>query len=135
MSKLANLIVANHLAHFTSIKGEVLNEVKSDIMSLLAKEETNLVSNVGDWKISEKGILSTKEGHKLALPINNSAVVLLKFGMQLSAIAKAGGLKDKPLVIDCEVPATCDAWLEQKSVRIAAKRSSTSPVLAWTVVT
>lgn len=117
MSKLENLNIANHLKHFTSIHDDVRSEIVSDIASLLGKEESNMISKVGGWKMSGKCILSSKEGHKLALPANNAAVILLKFGMQLSEIAD-----NAEISIDAEVPKLCESWLTAKSERIAAKR-------------
>lgn len=119
MSKLANLNIANHLAHFSSINEEVRKEIISDIASLLGKEESNMVSKVGGWKMSSKCILQSKEGHKLTLPANNPAVILLKFGMQLSEISDNGEMS-----INAEIPKLCDAWITQKSIRIAARRST-----------
>ena len=119
MSKLANLNVQAHLMHFSDLQGDVKTEVVSDILSLLGNEEGKMLSKVGDWKMSDRGILSCKEGHKLALPLNNPAVILLKFGMQLSAICKAADI-----TIQAEVPKTCESWLKTKSEKIAARRSA-----------
>lgn len=126
MSKLANLNIANHLNHFSSLHPEVKQEIVSDIASLLGKEESNMVSKVGGWKMSSKCILQSKEGHKLALPANNPAVILLKFGMQLSEIADNGEME-----VNAEIPKLCEAWITQKSIRIAARRSDkTEPATA-----
>ena len=84
-----------------------------------------MVSKVGGWKMSSKCVLQSKEGHKLALPANNPAVILLKFGMQLSEIADNAEME-----ITAEIPKLCDAWITQKSVRIAARRSTTEPAVA-----
>lgn len=123
MSKLANLNIANHLSHFTDLQGAVKSEVISDIASLLGKEEVNMISKTGDWKISAKGVLSSKEGHKLQLPANNPAVILLKFGMQLAEIARNAEIE-----ITAEIPKLCEAWLQTKSERIAKRQSEESSI-------
>lgn len=121
-NKLQNLNVRAALEVFPEITGKVLDEVVSDIVSLLGNESKNMTSVVSDWTISDKGILSTKEGYKLPLPLNNSATVLLKFAMQLTKIAKNGNF-----TVDASVPKACTAWFEQKSIRIA---KSAAPVAA-----
>ncbi len=125
MSKLANLNVQNHLRHFTSLQDDVLKEVVSDVLSLLGNEEGKMLSAVGDWKMSDRCILSCKEGHKLTLPPNNPAVILLKFGMQLSSIAKAADID-----INADVPKLCESWLKTKSEKIAARKSAAAAVEA-----
>lgn len=113
-NKLQNLNVKSALEVFPSLKEKVLDEVTSDIVSLLAKEAPNMVSKVGDWKMSAKGILSSKEGHKLTLPINNPAVILLRFAMQLKEVAQAGEMD-----VTADVPKVCTSWITQKSERLS----------------
>ena len=124
MSKLDNLNIKRHVAHFSLAIGnpEIEADIVSDIMSTLKREEKNLKVTAGDWKISAKCILKSKDGNEIPLPQNNPAVLLLKFGMQLSELASAMSLSDDNLVvIDSEVPRNCEAWLSTKRERKAVK--------------
>ena len=116
-SMLDALNVKTVLNTVFDLKGEVLDEVTSDIKSLIGKEK--MESKLSGWKISDKGILSTKEGHKISLPVNNSAVILLKFAMQLHALAIAG-----EMVVTAELPKLCVDYITQKIERIAKRKAA-----------
>lgn len=122
-TKLANINVGKAIAPFAeAISGNplVTQAIVNDIKSLLGRELPNLKSDIGDWKLSEKGILSTKEGHKLNLPMNNPAVIMLKFGLRLLEISNAMETEKNPVTIVCNtVPTTCLQYVADKNAMVA----------------
>ena len=65
------------------------------------------------WKVGAKGVLSTTEGHKLQLALNNPLDTLVAFGVRLFEIQDAGSTKDYKMEITAEPPSTVVVWCEE----------------------
>lgn len=114
-------------APFKKALGSQWEKVCNDTRSFLGRQEQNIKSDCSDWKVSAKGVLKSKEGHELSLPLNSPISTLIRFGMQLTEIAKAadfGGkyeyddVKKKTECIHCgmdvDIPQFCKDWLVQE---------------------
>lgn len=113
MSKLNNLKASVILACF---KNEVTEKhfpkLCADIDSNLGRLEKDIVTKAGEWKVGAKGTLVSKDGHKLQLPLNAPWATLVRFGLQLNALASAGSSLEPvyAMQIDANLPAECENW-------------------------
>jgi hypothetical protein len=68
------------------------------------------------WRCGSKGIISTTDGHKLQLQLNNPLHTLVRFGIRLTEVAQSGSV-DKPvsyeMVIDSTPPFECLQWAKE----------------------
>lgn len=115
--KTQNLNPEVELACFRDALGGSFAKVCADIKSELGRLDKDVVSKSTGWKVlATKGAIESKEGHKLFLPLNAGWPVLLRFGMQLTAIA-TNGSSDAPkysMNIQAELPFECKEWFARK---------------------
>lgn len=136
IAEVSQSIKAMSTARFANLQPETIFAPFKDALGLhfarvcdlakcqLGRWEKDVKSTAGVWKCSDKGILSSKEGHKLQLPLNNPLSILIRFGVQLSDIASKGDfdgvytLNDKTGVVahcgmQVGIPRTCEDWFQQ----------------------
>lgn len=113
MSKLNNLKANVILAPFQlEITDAHFTKLCNDIDSNLGRLEKDIVTKSGDWKVGAKGALVSKDGHKLQLPLNAPWATLVRFGLQLNAIMKAGSSLEPAYEMELQstLPAECENW-------------------------
>lgn len=118
MSKLNNLKAANILKCFTDEMGNHFSKVCADIDSNIGRLEGDIQTTSGDWKCGVKGSITSKDGHKLQLPvIGNKPVpwaILVRFGLRLNEICNAGSSMEPrhEMTLQANIPAECEAWFK-----------------------
>lgn len=109
VKQLDNLHLAIALKPFAQILGEHYGKIVADVSAMLGRVKAEeLKTERKEWKISAKCVLSSSDGFKIALPLNNPAAILLRFGMNLNELSKSG-----EMAIQAEIPKVCQAWVEQ----------------------
>lgn len=139
---LDNLNPATVFAPFKSALGNHFPAICEIAKRELGRVAKDVKSTQGGWKCSDKGILTSKEGHKLALPLNNPLWILVRFGMQLSDIASKGDFdgnyevaKDGTVIhvgVEAGIPRQCEDWLQQfvKAQKAKATEAEIAAVIA-----
>ena len=114
MSKLNNLKAAEILKCFTNEMGNHFPKVCADIDSNLGRLEKDILTTSGDWKCGAKGTLVSKDGHKLQLPLNSAWSTLVRFGLRLNEISKAGSSMEPlhEMEVQANIPAEAEAWFK-----------------------
>jgi hypothetical protein len=118
---IKNLVPSTFLAPFKSTMGVHFDKVCNDIGANIGRIEKDVVTKHGDWTCGTKGKLQSKDGHVLQLPLNAPWTVLVRFGLQLTAIAKNGS-SDEPaytMTIDADIPAEAKSWYETNYQHVA----------------
>lgn len=114
MSKLNNLKAVVILAAFKSEVTEAhFPKLCADIDSNLGRLEKDITTKAGDWKCGAKGKLVSKDGHTLQLPLNAPWATLVRFGLQLNEITRAGSQLEPSVYamqVQATLPAECEAW-------------------------
>lgn len=123
MSKL-NIVPQVVFAPFKAALGACWDKVCNDTKAFLGRLEKDITTKSGDWKVTNTGKLRSKDGNEVQMPLNNPISVLVRFGMQLTDIAKNGGFagqyklnEDRTEVlhigIEAGIPSECQAWIDQ----------------------
>lgn len=120
MSKF-NIITEHELYPFKATLGDLFPKVCNDAKAFIGREEAKSIkSTLTGTSITDKCILVSKEGHKLALPLNNSMSVLIRFGMQLTKLDNAMGTrkidKDGAVLegLQSDLPTPCQSWIAEQ---------------------
>ncbi len=106
MAKSLQNDVENILAPFKVAIGGKYPQVCNQVASMLGRLQVTTID--GDWQCSARGILSTKDTHKAAMPLNDARSILVRFGLQLGKLSKDGDFK-----IDADIPKVCIAFVEK----------------------
>lgn len=101
-----NPIIA--LQAFKGELGESFGKICADVKSQLGRWEKDLQLTKGEWKCSATGKLTRKDGQSVQMPLNNPASTLLRFGMRLNELAKAGSFE-----IIATMPKECEFWVNE----------------------
>lgn len=107
------------LAPFRASIGEAYWErIVNDANSYIGRCDANRVTKHGEWKVTAKGIES-KDGHKVPMDFKTPIAALIRFGMQLSEIAKAGSsdLPKHEMLIEACLPSVCESWFQERKIR------------------
>jgi hypothetical protein len=107
---LSNLNPDVALKPFAKAIGNPYPKIVADCKSMLGKVEKDIVTTQGEWKASASFVLSSKEGRKVQLPLNNPAAQLLCFGMRFNELCKSAGNE-----VEATIPKNCTAWIEEHS--------------------
>ena len=127
MSKLTNLKAAVILKCFKDEMGNHFSKVCADVDSQIGRLEGDIQTTSGDWKCGTKGSITSKDGHKLQLPVIGDKPVpwatLVRFGLRLNEISKAGSSMEPlhEMEIQANIPAECEAWFNTNYREKAAK--------------
>ena len=139
MSKF-NINVKSELFPFREALAQYFDKVVNDTKAFIGREEAanggnNVKSKLSGVTITANCILESKEGYKLALPLNNPLSILLRFGMQLTKIDMTMGTRviDKELNpvdgLSCDIlPENCRDWFNQTIIGKTAVTPSPVPV-------
>jgi hypothetical protein len=108
MERLGNLNPATALLPFKTALGTSFDKIVNDTKAQLGRWAKDMKTEGGEWSVTDKGKLKSKDGHELQMPLNNPAAILLRYGMQLSKLAKSGDMD-----VDASIPKVCDAWVKE----------------------
>jgi hypothetical protein len=121
MSKLNNLNPEVELSVFADALGSLFPKIVADTKAMLGDiKAEEITGKQGGWKCSAKGVLTSKEGYTVHLPLNNPKTTLLRFGMNLTALATAGTFD-----IRAEIPKECEFWIQEESKKLHASKTVT----------
>ena len=114
MSKLGNADAKISLAPFKNEIGNHWDKIVNDVNSALGRLQGDIITKNGDWKVGTKGKLVSKDGNEWNLPLNAPMFSLVRFGIQLNAIANAGSNQERKYVMDVQatIPEICSAWYD-----------------------
>jgi hypothetical protein len=114
MSKLNNLKAAVILKCFTDEMGNHFSKVCADVDSNLGRLEKDILTTSGDWKCGAKGMLVSKDGNKLQLPLNAGWATLVRFGLRLNEVCTAGSSLEPrhEMTLQANIPAEAEAWFK-----------------------
>lgn len=107
MSKLGNLNPELALAPFQKVLGAHYPQLVNIAKAKLGQWEKDIKSEVGDWKVTNRCVLTSKEGHKIQMPMNDCISIFMRFGMQINALAEAGHFP-----VDAGIPKECVAYID-----------------------
>lgn len=116
MSKLGNLNPELALAPFKKALGTHFPKLVNIAKAKLGQWEKDIKSEVGDWKVTNKCVLTSKEGHKIQMPMNDCVSIFMRFGMQLNQLSEAGHFQ-----VDAEIPKECVAYVDTLKQRSEEK--------------
>lgn len=118
---------ANELANFSESLGVLFSKVCNDAKSMIGRLESNndgkdVEHKLSRPKISEKMILTSKEGHKLQLPPNSPLMILLKCGCKATELDESFGTRSYSkedgsvtgVGFQCDIPSFLSDWIEQQ---------------------
>ena len=112
------------LAPFKSALGDHFSAVCHIARVSIGEIAKDVKSKQGSWKFTSRGMLTSKEGHAVAYPLNNPLWILLRFGSQLTEIANnadCGGVftinektsEVEHCGIEAGIPRLCEDWFQQ----------------------
>lgn len=126
MSKFA-IIPEIELHPFKDALGTLFGKVCNDAKAFIGRLESNnegkdVKSILSGTSVTSKGVLKSKEGYTLQMPLNNPMTFLVLFGMQLTKLDNSMDNRklsqDKKTVesggIQSRIPSVCQDWIEQQ---------------------
>ena len=138
-----NINVAMELTPFKVALGPVFDKVVNDCKAKLGRWEigengqNNVKSTQGRVKFGSKFITS-KDGHKLAYPLNDVTAILMRFGNQLVDLGmsagtitlNAAGTDIEYCGIQADIPQPCQAWITEQKQLLRNKSTDAVPTIA-----
>lgn len=103
------------LQSFKKELGDSFGKICADAKAQIGRWNKDVVLTKGEWKCSATGKLTRKDGQAVQMPLNNPISTLLRFGMRLNELAKAGSFD-----VTATIPKECEHWVNQHKIGATA---------------